>query len=124
MPLRDETSLKGLIFLKCLLVFLIPQVMVPCHHLPTTTRLLVQPVTLHLGMLGDPTVGHLATEHPPLRFLPPKRPQSPQLPLATAGTHAVPKDEIGVAGNHGGPIMDIPHFPHLHFFFFFLIKPV
>ncbi|KAF0026128.1 hypothetical protein F2P81_020865 [Scophthalmus maximus] len=69
-------------------------VMVLCRHLPTTTtHQLVDPVTLRLGMLGDPTAGHPATEHLRLRFPDPRQPQSPQLPLATAGTHAVPKDE-------------------------------
>uniref|UniRef100_A0A8D0DA66 SOSS complex subunit B2 n=1 Tax=Sander lucioperca TaxID=283035 RepID=A0A8D0DA66_SANLU len=70
-------------------------VMVPCHRLPTTTHHLGHPVTLRSGALGDPTVGHPAMEHLQLLLQDPQQPQSLQLPLATAGTQGVPKDEIG-----------------------------
>lgn len=96
------------------LVFFNQQVMVPCRHLPTittTTRHLVQPATLRSGALGDPTVGHLEMEQLKLLLQDPQRPQSLQLPLATAGTHGVPKDEIGGSRGSCGKTMDLPTFP-------------
>lgn len=93
-------------------VFLDPQVMVPCRRLPiTTTHHLVHLVTLRSGALGDPMAGHLATERLQLLLQDPQQPQSLQLPLATAGTHGVPKDEIGGYGGSCGKTMDGPHLP-------------
>lgn len=93
--------------------------MVPCRHLPTittTTRHLVQPATLRSGAWGDPTVGHLEMERLKLLLQDPQRPQSLQLPLATAGTHGVPKDEIGGSRGSCGKTMDLPTFPPASFF--------
>lgn len=98
-----------------LFVFLDPQVMVPCRPLPTTTTTthhhLVHLVTLRSGALGDPTAGHLATERLPLLLQDPQQQQSLQLPLATAGTHGVPKDEIRSYGGSCGKTMDVPISP-------------
>lgn len=105
-PGRDDMSLDAW------LVFLNPQVTVPCHHLAaTTTHHLAHPVTLRSGALGDPTVGHLGTERLRLLLQDPQQPQSLQLTLATAGTHGVPKDETGVRGYHVGKTMDLPVSP-------------
>lgn len=54
--------------------------------------------TLHLEAWGGPMAGHLGTEL--LKFLlqDPQRRQNYQLPLATAGTLDVPKDETGALG--------------------------
>lgn len=86
--MRDKISQNVLLYL---------QVMVPCpHFLPTTTtQPLVEPVTLRLAA-GDQTAGHLVMELLRLLQLDPQQLQSPQLPLATAGIHGVPKDEWGL----------------------------
>lgn len=81
----------------------------PCRRLTTTTHHPVPPVTLRTGAWGDPTVGHLATEH--LQPLQQDPPQSLQLPLATAGTHGVPRDEIAVGGGSCGKNMDMLIYP-------------
>lgn len=64
----------------------------------------MRPGTLPSGALGGPTVAHLAMERLQLQLQDPQQQQSRQLPLATAGTHGVPKDEIGVTGDHVGKL--------------------
>ncbi|XP_068602457.1 SOSS complex subunit B2 isoform X1 [Brachionichthys hirsutus] len=76
-------------------------VMAPCRPLPTTNRL-ARPGTLRLGASDEQTADRLVTERLKALLQDPQRLQSLQLPLATAGTHGVPKDETGVSGNHVG----------------------
>lgn len=54
--------------------------------------------TLHLEAWGGPTAGHLGMEHLKLLLQDPRQRQNHQLPLATAGTLDVPKDETGALG--------------------------
>ncbi|XP_029690361.1 SOSS complex subunit B2 isoform X2 [Takifugu rubripes] len=53
--------------------------------------------TLHLEAWGDPMAGHLEMEHLKLPLVDPRQLQNHQLPLATAGTLDVPKDETGTS---------------------------
>lgn len=78
--------------------FFMSQGMEACSRLP------IMPPRVHLGTLRleawvDPMAGHLETER--LKFLlqDPRRLQNHQLPLATAGTLVVPKDETGSLGH-------------------------
>lgn len=99
--------------------------MVQCPRLPTITA--ATPHLVHLAILrsealGDPTAGHLATEHLQSLLQDPQQPQSLQLQLATAGTHGVPKDETG---SHGKlwESYDPPPPPLFFFCYFFFISP-
>lgn len=65
-------------------------------------RLAITPPRVHLGTLhleawGGPTAGHLETERLKLPLVDPQHLQNHQLPLATAGTLDVPKDETGTS---------------------------
>lgn len=70
------------------------QVMAPCHRFLPILHL-AHPVTRDSGMLVVPMAGHLAMAHHQLMLQEPQQPQSPLLPLATAGIRDVPKDETG-----------------------------
>lgn len=68
-----------------------------CRHLPIMP-LQVHLETLRLEAWGGPTAGHLETERLKLLLQDPRQHQNHQLPLATAGTLDVPKDETGALG--------------------------
>lgn len=68
-----------------------------CRHLPITPPQ-GHLETLHLGAWGGPTDGRLETEHLKSLSQDPRQHQNHQLPLATAGTPDVPKDETGAPG--------------------------
>lgn len=72
------------------------QGMEACRRLPIMPPR-VHLATLHLEAWGDPTAGHLETEHLKLPLVDPRQLQNHQLPLATAGTLDVPKDETGTS---------------------------
>lgn len=72
------------------------QGMEACRRLPIMLPR-VHLETLHLEAWGDPTAGHLETEHLKLLLVDPRQLQNHQLPLATAGTLDVPKDETGMS---------------------------
>lgn len=70
------------------------QEMEACRRLPTTPPQ-VHLGTLHLEAWGGPTAGHRETEHLKWLLQGPRQRRNHQLPLATAGTLDVPKDETG-----------------------------
>lgn len=72
------------------------QGMEACRRLPITPPR-VHLGTLHLEAWGGPMAGHLETERLKLPLVDPRHLQNHPLPLATAGTLDVPKDETGTS---------------------------